>query len=448
MTTAAEYLALEATLPPHDQRTEEQQDALKTAYGALPMYEKRIVGRAHVEAYFVPENKAPTSRESLSPSGRYRLVVTSYGTKPGSWSYARGEVYRVSDGQLVADVKRNYSAFPASWVEGHPNGHDYLICGEDYQGQTVVELTTGRRRDELPDAAEKGHGFCWAGAVPTPDKTMLLVDGCFWACPYEHRVHAFSDPMGEGWPELEVEDGPCLYAEEHSALSYENGLFVYVENTRVFLATGEREDVVDARHSDLFRAKHKAEKSGDAEALAAATKALAEHDAAYPCEDEDADKWSEEPDHRVVLNRVGDKLVVVEEWKSEHVLAGERRRAEWDAKWKEDSTRYRAEDPYYQQLVAGVEPEKAHARTHFSLPSMNMRDEGDTNPAYFHVALQDHEEDRKRTASLEWGVAYGDFKLDLWTRGKGSVSRTFPRTAEGFAAARGAASAHTTGGAV
>lgn len=154
--------------------------------------------------------------ESQADSGKYRLRVSSYQPKPGNqWTYTLGRVdrLRVSEIQegklsfqddkweLLHEVKRNYGSFPYLWLEGHTNGHDYLICGHDYQGQTVIELDTGQRRDSMSEHADKGWGFCWSDYKCDATSKLLVVDGCIWACPWEYRFFDFSNPM-EGWPEL------------------------------------------------------------------------------------------------------------------------------------------------------------------------------------------------------------------------------------------------------
>lgn len=177
--------------------------------------------RKGMEKHFDDE-KIKKSEEKLSPSGKYKLVLSYYGTKKGCWDYSRGRVYE--GGKLVADVKRNYHHFPFAWAEGHPNGHDYLLCGEDYQGYTVLELDTGMRNDLLPESYKKaysyksesgemktgyvdvhpnGYGFCWAGIHPSPDKKVLAIDGCYWAAPYEVLLLDFSEPMQLPYWELE-----------------------------------------------------------------------------------------------------------------------------------------------------------------------------------------------------------------------------------------------------
>src|SRR5688572_10735580 len=179
---------------------------------------QREEARREDAGYFVPAN-AGSRWEATSPSGKYRLEVTSYRTKQGCWSYTRG-VVSVKDGdgwrELPQDIKRNFSSFAASWIEGHPNGHDYLVGGADYQGQTVLELTTGRRRDFIPKEAMLGWAFCWIGHEYHADSRLLIVDGCYWACPEERRLYDFSSPM-DGWPELILYEGTERVAVEPDA---------------------------------------------------------------------------------------------------------------------------------------------------------------------------------------------------------------------------------------
>lgn len=152
--------------------------------------------------YFTEENKQTnTQKEKISPSGKYKLVTTEYSTKPKCWNYSRGEVYKGDT--KIADVLRNYSAFTYGWVENHPNGHDYLLCGEDYQGQTVIELDTQNRVNYLPKVAAQGCGFCMTEYSPSPNKDKLLICGCFWGGPYEYLLVDFSTPMNLPWKILD-----------------------------------------------------------------------------------------------------------------------------------------------------------------------------------------------------------------------------------------------------
>jgi hypothetical protein len=188
--------------------------------------------RQHVAEVFSRSTAAGPASVSLSPSGRYRLEVTTHLTGPQTWAYSRGRVSRVSDGHLVAQVDRNFSAFPASWSEGHPTGHDYLVCGEDYQCQTIIELDTAVRVDHVPAAARTGGGFCWAAHYPSPDGKLIFVDGCVWAGPYELVLYDFSQPLRlpyrelRRWPVWKVEgfqtDGSFVFEYELEVRTSDN----------------------------------------------------------------------------------------------------------------------------------------------------------------------------------------------------------------------------------
>lgn len=157
-------------------------------------------------------NTPVTNEETFtSPTGRYRFDLSERWATNSSFGTLSN-----ADGSLITTVERNYSDFPYTWAESHLNGHDYFICGEDYQGQTIVELDTGKRIDHLPDEKQPDGGFCWAAHYVSKDRRFLAVDGCFWACPYELVIFDFNDPMSLPYPELgrfdeaEVLDGGFL----------------------------------------------------------------------------------------------------------------------------------------------------------------------------------------------------------------------------------------------
>jgi hypothetical protein len=159
--------------------------------------------RTAIEHFFVPENQiAGSAHRALSPSGRYALEVGRYTTGPNSWDYSRGVVTRLSDGLVVADVKRNFGHFWQAWV-AHPNGNEYLLCGEDYQGYSVINLTQATQAVYFPERGYDGGGFCWTAVHPAPDGLVLAMDGCYWACPYDLVLFDFSDPARLPLPEIQ-----------------------------------------------------------------------------------------------------------------------------------------------------------------------------------------------------------------------------------------------------
>ena len=167
------------------------------------MDERYLAKRREIESHFRTENRlAETVVVHRSPSGLYELEVCQYATGPESWNYSRGLVRRRADGALLADVKRNYGMFWHSWA-GRPGEDEYLLCGEDYQGYSIIDLRTGACHIHFPEEGWKGLGFCWTAAYPSPDRQVLAVDGCVWAFPYELVFFDFRQPERLPLPELD-----------------------------------------------------------------------------------------------------------------------------------------------------------------------------------------------------------------------------------------------------
>ncbi|MBP8240865.1 MAG: hypothetical protein KAX36_00705 [Thermoflexales bacterium] len=163
--------------------------------------------RRRIAKHFTPDRAIADSLKSFtSPSARYRLEIQRYDAGDGRWNVSRGVVSRTSDGSIVADIKRNYPAFWHAWIN-HPNGNEYLLCGEDYQGYMVVNLTQVTVESYLPIEALNGGGFCWATVFPSPDGLAIAVEGCIWAAPYELVIYDFSDPAKLPLPQIARFDG-------------------------------------------------------------------------------------------------------------------------------------------------------------------------------------------------------------------------------------------------
>ncbi|WP_437737405.1 hypothetical protein [Sorangium sp. So ce1335] len=336
---------------------------------------------AEKAAFFRPENEEEGSRcESSSPTGKYRLVVSSYSTGKGTWDYTQGEVYRTGAADPIAVVQRNFGLFPFLFVEAHPNGHDYLVCGEDYQGQTVVELDTGKRRDHLPDEAREGVGFCWVDMRFVPSAAMLVVEGCIWACPYEFRFFDFSDPMS-GWPEIEADT--AIDADRRPPAFNADATIV------------------------CYQSAPEGEVSGDdADAPIAATR---------------------------TFRRDGLKLVLQGEWISEDEQA--RRRAHEEARkryeaWLAD---FRAKDPLYRTFVEALND-----------PAFCPEDHDGIGVTYDGWCPDFKAQERRitrrivtrgpspYTIDLEWGAETGPVKLVVYRDGKHAEDRFFAHSVAGM----------------
>jgi hypothetical protein len=160
------------------------------------------------EDFFATEYHEPEHDEvHLSPSGKYKLTIQEYNTSKASgkrtWEYTAGVVTNAETEEVLAVVKRNYSRFWHLWLV--QDDKEYLLCGENYQGYGYVDPQTGKSEFYLPEAAEKGHGFCFSQVRQTaPDR--IMVHGCIWACPYEVHTYDVSDPLTLPYPLVDRRD--------------------------------------------------------------------------------------------------------------------------------------------------------------------------------------------------------------------------------------------------
>ena len=134
-----------------------------------------------------------------SPSGKYTLKITPCAFDlHRNWAYTLGDVFSKSMGGVpiqISQVLRDHHVFPFVFCEDHPDGHDYLLCGEDYQGLTVVRLDIGDRVDYIEKEAESNRGFSWADCQVSPDKTRIAIEGGYWAQGFEVHVLDFRTPF-------------------------------------------------------------------------------------------------------------------------------------------------------------------------------------------------------------------------------------------------------------
>lgn len=162
--------------------------------------------RARVEESFASMKPVPDSLERhLSPTGKYVLEVCEYSAGEATWTYSRGLFRRSENSSVIAEVVRNYGIFWFSWVQ--LSGEEFVLCGEDYQGYNVINLRTSQNQLTFPSEAFDGGGYCWAAAHPSPDGSIIAVEGCYWACPYSLTIYDFTEPMRSPLPQLARYEG-------------------------------------------------------------------------------------------------------------------------------------------------------------------------------------------------------------------------------------------------
>lgn len=166
---------------------------------ALPPW--YVDGRKGIESVYTPSNLIPNKPDvNWSPTRRYRLVVEQY--RAGDTHYTRGKVYR--DKNLIADIKRTHCSFPFAWTAQHDD--EYLLCGEDNQGYTVVDLERGETITHIDDNAKDGFGFRWMEIRPSPNGKLLAVSGNYFHGMSSTVIYNFAHPTEMPLTKLHVVD--------------------------------------------------------------------------------------------------------------------------------------------------------------------------------------------------------------------------------------------------
>lgn len=330
------------------------------------------VSRIRKAAFFVPDNARLDSRKDhVSPSGKYRLSITQYHTGPNSWQYSQG---LISDqkGQ-IAEIQRNYSSFPFLFIEGHPNGHDYLVAGAHYQGQTVIELNTGKRLDILGE-------FCWSEYKF--EAGLLIVIGCYWGGPYDYKFFDFSDPMS-GWPELDMPERDCYFSD------------------------GDKWPTLDSDGKITC----------------------------YQIRDSDEDDNETEPEvvATITMRREGKQLLEVASWTSKKEQERRDSIKEANRRYAERMAQFRASDPLYAVykdliqdpiLSPGSYESVGYTNENWA-PNFTLRE----SKFCRRVVTRDKS---PYTIELEWGMATGPIKLEIYKDRKIHDSEFFEHSVEGM----------------
>ena len=119
------------------------------------------------------------TKHYTSDSGTYRISITPMVFREKDteslWAYTYCNVYKGK--KLLHNIKRNSEKFPFTFVENHTDGHDYFVCGEDYQAQTIIQLDTDVKKTFIGEKAERELEFCWQKVFVSPDNNKIAVQG-------------------------------------------------------------------------------------------------------------------------------------------------------------------------------------------------------------------------------------------------------------------------------
>ena len=147
--------------------------------------------RAEIEKFFNADLIIPSEHISdKSANGNYLLNVDVYAVNDPhrNWYISVATITDLRTNEVVAQIKRNDDSFFFAWIER--DEIEYLICSEDLEGQTVIDLT----HHHIASYSSEDDLFIWMEFYPSPSMDKIAIVGCCWACPYVVAVYNFHNP--------------------------------------------------------------------------------------------------------------------------------------------------------------------------------------------------------------------------------------------------------------
>jgi hypothetical protein len=147
--------------------------------------------RAEIEKFFNADLVIPGEHvTNKSASKNYLLDVDVYAVNDPhrNWNISVATLTDLRTNEIVAQIKRNDDCFFYAWLDCDET--EYLICSEDLEGQTVIDLTHRRVVSYCSD----DDLFIWTKFYPSPARDKIAIVGCYWASPYFVVVYDFQNP--------------------------------------------------------------------------------------------------------------------------------------------------------------------------------------------------------------------------------------------------------------
>lgn len=144
-------------------------------YATDPWYEER---RSKViQAVSLGKPLKGKKENRASPSGKYKLELLPYSVKDMRCPfYSVVEIIRSSDGDRMGKIIRNEADFPFLFIEDL-DGKDYLLCAEDYQGFTLINITEGKKYDYIAEKSKRDLAMRITDFYITPNRKCLAIEG-------------------------------------------------------------------------------------------------------------------------------------------------------------------------------------------------------------------------------------------------------------------------------
>ena len=128
---------------------------------------------------FCTVNNLRSENTEISPSGRFKIIISKYGTREGCWNYTKGIIIRISDDKVITEIFRNYLGFHHSFFTRIGESgvvHEWLCTGRTYLSQCFVNLDTGDIYDNSKDKNINNSSLCWIKIVAMFDQRSNITE--------------------------------------------------------------------------------------------------------------------------------------------------------------------------------------------------------------------------------------------------------------------------------
>jgi hypothetical protein len=127
----------------------------------------------------------------ITLTSMFTLEIKYYQTSKYLPNITKGILHNGNGNKI--EIRRNYADFPYLFME-HINGNPYLICGEEYQGFTIINCLSFTKITHLSDKCYVRKGFSPYVWHYNDIDNLLYVDGCDYWGKEEHFMYHFKNP--------------------------------------------------------------------------------------------------------------------------------------------------------------------------------------------------------------------------------------------------------------
>jgi len=201
-------------------------------------------------ADFVPdwfENKRQMFRDSydmatvihseyslLEKFGNYSICAVPFEFTENTWWYTKVLIYKEDDSSRKIEFIRNYGNFPFEFVKKHPKKRKYIICSEDVESITVVDLNSMKYHTWYFE-----DGFWPRSYHISPCGKFLAVYGSVFGDLDTIRFYDFSSPIKFPWTLIGEFSGKFVSDKDNIEFGYPSIIGAWEKNSSALRVVSE-----------------------------------------------------------------------------------------------------------------------------------------------------------------------------------------------------------------